>query len=103
MKGQCCIVRPVRMPQRGHGEGRLIRWRSQAGQMLGGSVARWDARGEFAGTTTQVLGERVAGAQSAWTGGGWPHPRKAPPRGWITRRPVTPEPVTAYTTPVNVY
>jgi hypothetical protein len=70
MKGQCCIVRPVRMPGRGHGDGRLIRWRSQAGRMLGEPVARWDAGGEFAATTAQVLGERVAGAQSAWTGGG---------------------------------
>jgi hypothetical protein len=70
MKGQCCIVRPMCMPERGHGDGRLIRWRSHAGRMLGEPVARWDARGEFAATTAQILGERVAGAQSAWTGGG---------------------------------
>jgi hypothetical protein len=50
MKGQCCIVRPVRMPEHGHGDGRLIRWRSLAGRMLGEPAARWDARGEFAAT-----------------------------------------------------
>src|SRR6266567_8855560 len=61
-KGQCCIVRPVRLPERGHGDGRLIRWRSQAGRMLGEPVARWDARGEFAAIAAQVLGERVASA-----------------------------------------
>ena len=33
-------------------------------------VARWDAGGEFAATTAQVLGERMLGGQSAWTGGG---------------------------------
>jgi hypothetical protein len=38
--------------------------------MLGEPVARWDARGELAATTAQVLGERVPGGQSAWTGGG---------------------------------
>jgi len=37
--------------------------------MLGEPVARWDAGGEFA-ATAQVLGERVLGGQSAWTGGG---------------------------------
>ena len=37
--------------------------------MLGESVARWDADGEFAATTAQVLGERMPGGQSAWTGG----------------------------------
>jgi hypothetical protein len=58
------------MPERGHGDGRLIRWLSQAGRMLGEPVVRWDARGEFAATTAQVLGERVPGAQFAWTGGG---------------------------------
>jgi hypothetical protein len=63
-------VRPVRTPQRGHGDGRLIRWRSQAGRMLGEPAARWDARGEFATTTAQVLGERMTVGQSAWTGGG---------------------------------
>jgi hypothetical protein len=58
------------MPQRGHGDGRLIRWRSQARRMLGEPTARWDARGELAAATAQVLGERVPGGQSAWTGGG---------------------------------
>jgi hypothetical protein len=28
------------------------------------------AGGEFAGSTAQVLGERMPGGQSAWTGGG---------------------------------
>jgi hypothetical protein len=60
----------VRLPERGHGDGRLIRWRSQAGRMLGEPAARRDAGGEFAATTAQVLGERVPGGQSAWTGGG---------------------------------
>jgi hypothetical protein len=38
--------------------------------MLGEPGARWDAGGEFAATTAQVLGERVPGSQFAWTGGG---------------------------------
>jgi hypothetical protein len=49
-------------------EGRLIRWRSQAGRMLGEPVARGDAGGEFVATTAEVLGERVFGGLSAWTG-----------------------------------
>ena len=36
----------------------------------GAPAARWDAGGEFAATTAQVLGERMPGGQSAWTGGG---------------------------------
>jgi hypothetical protein len=36
----------------------------------GEPAARWDADGEFAATTAQVLGERMPGGQSAWTGGG---------------------------------
>ena len=40
--------------------GRLIRWRPQAGRMLGEPVVRWHG-GEFAATTVQVLGERVPG------------------------------------------
>jgi hypothetical protein len=38
--------------------------------MLDEPAARWDAGSEFAATTAQVLGERMPGGQSAWTGGG---------------------------------
>jgi hypothetical protein len=38
--------------------------------MLGRAGGEVDADGEFAATTAQVLGERMPGGQSAWTGGG---------------------------------
>ncbi len=38
--------------------------------MPGEPAAGRDVDGEFAATTGQVLGERLAGGQSAWTGGG---------------------------------
>jgi hypothetical protein len=50
-----------------------IRWWSQAGRLLGRTG------GEFAATTAQVLGGRMPGGQSAWTGGGLA-PRDPPGR-----------------------
>ena len=67
-----CRAAGAHATARGQAADQLITWPSHAGRMPGG------AGGEFAATTARARGERVPGAQSAWTGGGHPAPGARP-------------------------